>query len=103
MSKFEIKSQTISTSYEYANESVIVAGTFDKDGMSQEQNVKGIRGDVYLKDESGNRGRMIGNFHGSPDGQGGFLYDLSQMTKEQSDLTWAAIVEIEAEITGKNE
>ena len=100
MGTFTIKSQTISTAYQYKDEGIIVAGTYDRDGQTQE--VKGISGNAYYPDEKGEQGQSIGNFFGSPDGKGGFIFSLSQMTLDQITLVQGAIQEIENNILGAN-
>ena len=101
MGTFKVKSKSVNAQYEYKDENVFVAGSYNADATTNQ--VKGISGNVYLLDASGNQGQSIGNFNGHPDRQSGdFIYSLSEMTKEQSDLTWAAIEEIEKEITKEN-
>ena len=100
MGTFKINSKSVNAQYEYKDENVCVNGSYNADATTNE--VKGISGNVYQLDASGNQGQSIGNFNGLPNLQGVFVYSLSQMTKEQSDLTWAAIEEIEKEITGAN-
>lgn len=95
MEKFEIKSQSLATQYEYANDEVIVNGTYSSDKTETE--VQGINGQVYRKPEGEGRGEYVGNFTGTM-GEDGMEYSLSKMTRRNTNLVWDAIDGIEAHI-----
>lgn len=99
MGNFVIKSSQLTNAYEYVDDSVIVQGSYQTDTVSG--NMTGINGQVYEKTVQG-LGRYIGNFTGSPSGDGEMSYDLSSMTRSDRNKTWAAIDDIESHITGEN-
>lgn len=95
MEKFEIKSQNLTTQYEYENESVTVTGNYKSD--KQETTVSGIDGQVFATAEGNGRGAYIGNFTGTI-GSEGMEYSLSKMTRRNTNLVWDAIDGIEARV-----
>ena len=94
METFVIKSQTTNAQYEYKDENIIVQGSFVKDAANG--NLQSISGSCYRKDGD-EQGDYIGNFNGYPR-NGAIKYDLSEMTRQDSNLVWNAIDVIEAEI-----
>lgn len=95
MEKFEIKSQSLTTQYEYENDDVTVNGTYNSDKTEAE--VQGINGQVYRKPEGEGRGEYVGNFTGTM-GEDGMEYSLSKMTRRNTNLVWDAIDGIEARV-----
>lgn len=95
MEKFEIKSQSLTTQYEYVNDDVMVYGSSSSDKTETE--VQGINGQVYRKPENEGRGEYVGNFTGTM-GTDGMEYSLSKMTRRNTNLVWDAIDGIEAHI-----
>lgn len=95
MEKFEIKSQSLTTQYEYENDDVNVNGTYNSDKTESE--VQGINGQVYRKPEGEGRGEYVGNFTGTM-GSEGMEYSLSKMTRRNTNLVWDAIDGIEARV-----
>lgn len=95
MEKFEIKSQSLATQYEYANDEVIVNGTYSSNKTETE--VQGINGQVYRKPDGEGRGEYVGNFTGTMS-EDGMEYSLSKMTRRNTNLVWDAIDGIEAHI-----
>ena len=95
MEKFEVKSQSLTTQYEYTNDDVVVNGTYSSD--KSETEVQGINGQVYRKPEGEGRGEYVGNFTGTM-GTDGMEYSLSKMTRRNTNLVWDAIDGIEANI-----
>lgn len=99
MSTFNITGSTLNTSYEYKDENIIVQGSFAKGGQSG--NLQSIKGTAY-RNVDGQMGGSIGFFNGYPSGEE-ITYDLSQMSRKDSNLVWDAIDEIEAYALGENE
>ena len=95
MEKFEIKSQSLTTQYEYDNDNVTVNGTYNTDKTEAE--VLGISGQVYRKPEGDGRGEYVGNFTGTM-GADGMEYALSKMTRRNTNLVWDAIDGIEVHV-----
>lgn len=94
MGTFVIKSQTLNAQYEYKDESLVVMGNFNKDASNE--SLQSINGSCY-RNNNGEQGDYVGNFNGYPrDGE--IRYDLSEMTRQNSNLVWNAIDEIELEI-----
>lgn len=97
---FNIKSQTNNSDYEYKNTQVFVNGSFAKDITTGD--LKNINGSCYHVDQSGNMGAYIGNFNGTMrDGE--VRYSLSDMTRQDSNLVWDAIDDIEPYVLGEDE
>lgn len=94
MGTFSIKSQTTNAEYEYKNDAIIVQGNFVKDAAND--SLMSISGSCYQKDGE-TLGEYIGNFNGYPR-NGEIRYDLSEMTRQKSNLVWNAIDEIESNI-----
>ena len=96
MGTFEIKNQTTDTQYEYRNENIIVQGGYIKDAETDE--LKSVNGSCYRPTASEEEiGEDIGNFNGyMRDGQ--IKYDMSEVTRQDSELVWIAITEIEQNI-----
>lgn len=95
--EFRIISETNNAAYEYKDTGIIVQGNYAKDATNG--NLQNISGSCYRLDVNGNQGEFIGNFNGyTRDGE--VRYTLSEMTKAQSDIVWAAIEDIEASING---
>lgn len=95
MENFVVKSQSLTTQYEYTNDDVVVNGSFSSD--KTEADVQGINGQVYRKPENEGRGDYVGNFTGTM-GSEGMEYSLSKMTRRNTNLVWDAIDGIEAHI-----
>ena len=98
METFVIKSQTLSVMYEYKDDSLVVTGSFNKDAA--DGTLLTINGQCY-RNNGGNQGDYVGNFNGNPSG-GEIHYDLSQMSRQDSNLVWNAIGNIEAEVLPQN-
>ena len=101
MKRFEITSSTQNSNYNYKNDYVVVQGNFVKDATSGA--LQSINGQCYHKDAQGNQGQYIGNFNGYPQNDGNVTYDLSQMSRADSNLVWDAIDDIEVEVLGVDE
>jgi hypothetical protein len=95
MENFVVKSQSLTTQYEYTNDDVVVNGTYSSDKTEAE--VQGINGQVYRKPEGEGRGEYVGNFTGTM-GADGMEYSLSKMTRRNTNLVWDAIDGIEARV-----
>lgn len=94
MGTITINSSTLNTSFNYKNDQLIINGTFQKDAKSGE--LQNINGSCYLNNGD-TQGDYIGNFNGYPR-NGEIRYDLTEMTRQDSNLVWNAIDAIEAEI-----
>jgi len=97
MESFEVKSQNLTSNYEFKNDSVYVSGSFDSNKAETE--VQTIRGDVYFAptQPGQQRGDYIGNFNGTM-GNDGMEYSVSKMNRTKKNMTWAAIDAIEPHI-----
>jgi len=91
MGTFQIIETKKDSQYSYRNDDVIVNGEVDEseDGTI----VLSIFGSVFVNN-SGERGRCIGNFNGQRQEDGTIPFSLSAMSFEDSLLVWAAINEI---------
>lgn len=93
--EFNITSSTLNTSYKY-KDVIIVQGNFGKDALNGK--LTSINGECYRKNEQGEQGDFIGSFNGFPQSDGTITYDLSQMSRSDSNLVWDAIDDIQAEV-----
>jgi hypothetical protein len=99
MSTFNIIASALNNQYAYENENVMVQGSYVLDATNN--GLQSVSGSVY-KNNEGQQGDFIGNFNGYVrDGE--VRYSLSEMSRRDANLTWGAIDEIEANITGANE
>ena len=95
------KTQTvIDNQYSYVNESIAISGNYFVDG--QTSTFKSVSGSVFAMDSEGHQGEFIGSFNGSMSGEK-MTYSFSQMTKEDYDLVWEAIKEIEPHVIEDND
>ena len=90
---------TIDNQYSYQNESLIISGNYFVNGATSA--FKSIIGSVFSVDTELQQGEFIGTFNGSMI-EDKMSYSFSQMTKEQSDLVWVAVKEIEPYVLGKD-
>ena len=95
MENFVVKSQSLTTQYEYTNDDVVVNGTYSSN--KSETEVQGINGQVYRKPEGEGHGEVVGNFTGTMS-KDGMKYSLSTMTRRNNNLVWNAIDGIEARV-----
>lgn len=92
------KTQTvIDNQYSYINESLAISGNYFVDAATD--TFTSIFGSVFCVDTEGNQGEFIGSFNGSMKGDK-MSYSFSEMTKENYDLLWVAIKEIEPHVIG---
>ena len=82
-------SSKIVTQYEYENGTLTARGEHRRDVTGGQ--VETINGTVS------DGGQYVGDFSGRLRGEG-MKYSLSEMTKEQSNVVWGVIADIEAEI-----
>ena len=101
MSTFNVTSSSLNNQFEYANENVTVQGSYTKDATNN--TLQNVSGSVYkVPAQQGQQGEYIGNFNGyMRDGE--VRYSISEMSRRNATITWDAIDEIEANITGANE
>lgn len=101
MSTFNITSSSMNNQFEYANENVTVQGSYTKDATTD--TLQNVSGSVYkVPAQQGQQGEYMGNFNGyMRDGE--VRYSISEMSRRNANMTWDAIDEIEANITGANE
>lgn len=97
MENFVINNKNVS--FTLTDEKIIVKGTYQENGEGQ---IIAINGYCYRNNE-GAQGAQFGEFHGAPDAEGNMTYDLSSMSRKDSNLTWAAIDDIEAAILPQEE
>lgn len=100
MSTFNIVSSSLNNQYEYNNEDVKVTGNYTKDATND--TLQNVSGSVYKQPvQAGEQGEYIGNFNGyMRDGE--VRYSISEMSRRNANMTWDAIDDIEANITGEN-
>lgn len=101
MSTFNVTSSSLNNQFEYADENVTVQGSYTKDATND--TLQNVSGSVYkVPAQQGQQGEYIGNFNGyMRDGE--VRYSISEMSRRNANMTWDAIDEIEANITGANE
>jgi len=97
MESFEVKSQNLTSNYEFKNDSVYVSGSYASDKLESE--IQGINGNVhYAPTVAGElHGAYIGNFTGTV-AEDGIEYSLSKMTRSKTLLVWGAIDGIESHV-----
>lgn len=100
MSTFNITSSLLNNQYTYKNDTVVVQGNYNMNAT--DNSLRDINGSLYMQDASGNQGAHIGNFNGY-NREDGIRYSLSEMTRQQSQMAWDAIDDIEAHIQHGNE
>ena len=93
--EFNIISSTLNTSYKY-KDVIIVQGNFEKDAVNG--NLQRINGQCFRKNAEGEQGNLIGNFNGLRQSDGTITYDLSSMSRADSNLVWDAIDDIESQV-----
>ena len=91
MKDFKITSETNNSQYEYKNDSIIVQGSAVKDVTTGV--VQSISGSCYRNNQN-EMGEYFGNFNGYMR-DGVIRYSVSEMTRQDSNLVWAAIDDIE--------
>ena len=103
MSTFNITNSAMNNSYNYKDENVTVQGSYTMDATQPTQQLQSVSGSVYkVTTQAGEQGEYIGNFNGyMRDGE--VRYSISEMSRRNANITWDAIDEIEANITGANE
>ena len=94
MGNFVITAQTTNAQYEYKDSNIIVQGNFVKDASSGD--LQSVSGSCY-RNNGDTQGEYIGNFNGFIR-NGELRYDLSEMTRQDSNYVWDAIDAIESEI-----
>lgn len=94
MADFLVTSETINAQYEYKDTSIIVQGGYVKDAKTD--GLLSLQGSCY-RNNSGNVGDYVGNFNGYIR-NGEIKYDLSEMTRADSNLVWDAIDDIESNV-----
>lgn len=99
MGTFTITSITINSQFDYKDSNIVVIGNFVKNGSSNV--LQSIQGGCY-RNENGDAGAYFGSFNGTPTSDGEIQYDLSSMKRQDSNLVWDAIGEIEPQILNTN-
>lgn len=95
MSKLNITQQTMVTRYEYSGDGAVTAqGEYRVNSITGK--LEAVSGTVY------DNGQYIGDYNGYQRNDA-VKYSLSEMTKEQSDVVWAVIADIEPQITPEEE
>lgn len=97
MGTFTITSITVNSQYDYKESNIVVIGNFVKNGSNDA--LQSIQGGCY-RNENGDAGAYFGSFTGTPTPDGEIQYDLSSMKRQDSNLVWDAIDEIEPNIMG---
>ena len=95
MGNLTVKNRTLTTSYEYENETVKVNGSYNRNADSD--GISNINGNVVLKaDES-----PIGNFYGYKNGER-HTYNQSDVPFEHLAVFMAAVQEIDNAINSSS-
>ena len=99
MGTFNVTSSNLNNQYRYSNDTLIVIGNYNQDMTTT--TMQNVNGSAYRKNAQGEQGDYIGNFNGMMR-NGQILYSLSEMSRNDSELVWDAIEDIESYITGSN-
>lgn len=94
MAEFTITSETINAQYEYVDTSIFVQGAYVTNKQTDE--LISLQGSCS-RNNNGSAGAYIGNFNGYIR-NGEIKYDLSEMTRADSNLVWDAIDDIESNV-----
>ena len=100
MSKFNIISSTLNSSFAYENENLSINGSFIQDAKTAE--LQNISGTAYKPNGEGQQGTYVGNFNGRMV-NGVMKYAFSDMTLQDTMLVLDAIDDIEKYINGENQ
>lgn len=100
MSKFNITSSTLNSSFTYENENLSINGSFIQDAKTAE--LQNISGTAYKPNGEGQQGTFVGNFNGRMV-NGVMKYAFSDMTLQDTMLVLDAIDDIEKYINGENQ
>lgn len=100
MSKFNITSSTLNSSFTYENENLSINGSFIQDAKTAE--LQNISGAAYKPNGEGQQGTYVGNFNGRMV-NGVMKYAFSDMTLQDTMLVLDAIDDIEKYINGENQ
>lgn len=100
MSKFNITSSTLNSSFTYENENLSINGSFIQDAKTAE--LQNISGTAYKSNGEGQQGTYVGNFNGRMV-NGVMKYAFSDMTLQDTMLVLDAIDDIEKYINGENQ
>lgn len=100
MSKFNITSSTLNSSFTYENENLSINGSFIQDAKTAE--LQNISGTAYKPNGEGQQGTYVGNFNGRMV-NGVMKYAFSDMTLQDTMLVLDAIDDIEKYINGENQ
>ena len=100
MSKFNIISSTLNSSFAYENENLSINGSFIQDAKTAE--LQNISGTAYKPNGEGQQGTYVGNFNGRMV-NGEMKYAFSDMTLQDTMLVLDAIDDIEKYINGENQ
>ena len=100
MSKFNITSSTLNSSFTYENENLSINGSFIQDAKTAE--LQNISGTACKPNGEGQQGTYVGNFNGRMV-NGVMKYAFSDMTLQDTMLVLDAIDDIEKYINGENQ
>ena len=100
MSKFNITSSTLNSSFTYENENLSINGSFIQDAKTAE--LQNISGTAYKPNGEGQQGTYVGNFNGRMV-NGVMKYAFSDMTLQDTMLVLDAIDDVEKYINGENQ
>lgn len=99
MEEFTLKRKNQSVEFTYANDTLTVNVTYNRDGVSGQ--LRDIHGDVYrTATATKGNGERVGWFTGTTrqDGGNAVKYSLSEMTHADSDAVWDVIEAVEPRI-----
>ncbi|MBR1449569.1 MAG: hypothetical protein IJ588_12595 [Prevotella sp.] len=99
MGTFKTTSKTENTQFTYANDTLNVTGSYEKD--IENGRLKSVNGQVYKTNATGGgNGQYVGTFNGTTN-SGSLKYSLpSEMSREDAMAVWEIIDEIEPKIVG---
>lgn len=100
MGSFNLKASSLNSSYEYKNNVLVVTGSIAKDALTN--TLQSLSGACHRKNSEGEAGDYVGNFN-SHIRNGEIKYSLSEMSRQDSNLVWDAIEEIEPYVLGENQ
>jgi hypothetical protein len=101
MGNFVVKNQTSKIEFEFTNNTLIVQGKYEKNVSTSM--LMSYTGSCYRKNQQGQMSEYIGNFNGFlRSGSDTVKYSFDEMTRQDSNLVWDAIEEIEPYVIGED-
>lgn len=101
MGTFSVKNKSIRTQAEFKNDAMIVVVNFDKKDKGV---LVSYTGQCFRLTDKGQQGEFFGNFNGFSRNDGKSIkYSMSEMSRQDADIVWDAIDEIEPHILNEEQ